>query len=483
MARYEAIRLPGSRLLVARALWVALVALALGLWAFTSVQFLRQPAPPAAEVTDPGVFTLEDVEILRQLGLPEALATSSVVFFLLLGAVNFVLGGWIFLRRSGEPVALLVSLALVLVGAMLFSYVYQVVNQSYPQLLLLTNTLTFLGVLAVVLLVYLFPDARFVPRWTRFLPIVVGLVLLLYFLPLPPAVKLGSWTFAMMGTLVTGAYARAQRHRSFSTPVQRQQTKWVGFGLLGLVAVLSVYAVWGAALPPERPSLTRVYAMLVLLPMAGALSTLLPITVAIAILRHRLWDVDIWVNRTVIYGPLTGILMGLYVGSSRLIQTLFVRFTGEQSDFTILLSTLVLAAVFWPLRVRLQALADRYFKEMPNPAQGLSNFGEQMRSLAQLADVGYTTRRLLDETVAAFHAESGAVFLQQGDSLNLVQTAGAWDGAPAVSVPLIHAATRLGELSLGPRHKGQGYSLQDRETLEATAAAAAQALALATRLR
>ncbi|MBI4236413.1 MAG: hypothetical protein HY688_03540, partial [Chloroflexi bacterium] len=82
--RQVAIRLLGSPLWAVRVAWLALGAVAVGLWAVTSVRILREPFLPAAEVSDPSTFTLEDVEVLRSLGLPEALAMAPIVFFLLL---------------------------------------------------------------------------------------------------------------------------------------------------------------------------------------------------------------------------------------------------------------------------------------------------------------------------------------------------------------------------------------------------------------
>ena len=105
-----------------------------------------------------------------------------------------------------------------------------------------------------------------------------------------------------------------------------------------------------------------------------------------------------------------------------------------------------------------------------------------MRAVAQLADVGQITRRLLEETVAAFHAESAAVFLQQGEELRLVQTAGAWSGEATISVPLEYGGkARIGQPSLGPRHQRQAYAPQDQQTLQEIAKSAAQALALSIR--
>ncbi|MBI4298147.1 MAG: hypothetical protein HY666_00085 [Chloroflexi bacterium] len=473
----------GPRLWAARALWIGVAALAIWLWGLSSIRFLGEPFHPAAEVSDPTVFTLEDLDILRGLGLPEALATLPALFFTAFGAVYFVLGGWIFWRRSGEWMAMLVSFVLVFLGSIVLGYTWETLHRAYPGWLPAFSALLFLGVMSLALLLYLFPDGQFVPRWTRLLPVPLGALLLLFVLPTPKEVGQTGIILAFLGISVTGIYARVYRYRRFSTSVQRQQDKWVGLGLATMVAGMTLWSISFFLFPPDEPGEGRIYFLMTLLPVAAIMTVLLPVCIAIAILRHRLWEIDTLINRTVVYGPLSGILMGVYVGFLRLFQALFVRFTGEQSDFSILFSTMVLAAVFWPMRLRLQALADRYFKDVPDPVRGLTAFENQLRSMTQLIDTGYISRRLLDEAVAAFHAESGAVFLRQGDDLRLAQSAGAWGGNAKISIPLEHGGIQLGQLSLGPRPKGREYGAQDIETLRRMTESAAPAFDLSLRAR
>ncbi|MBI4201264.1 MAG: hypothetical protein HY531_03115 [Chloroflexi bacterium] len=379
--------------------------------------------------------------------------------------------------------ALLLSFMLVGSGAVVFSYAFEVFNRGNSPWLIPSNLLTFLVIAAMTLLLYLFPDGKFVPSWTRFMAPVFAALMVAFLLPLPEALGQVAGLVAALAMITVGIYGRVHRYRHYSSPLERQQTKWVGLGLLALAITISFWFPSLMFFPPNQPSTARVYYLLTFLPVGAVVGLLLPVFVAISVLRDRLWDIDIYINRTAVYGPLSGVLMGLYAGSMRIFQGLFVRFTGEQSDLSILFSTVVLAGAFWPLRQRIQAVADRHFKESPDPSRGLKNFETQMRSVAELADVGHVTRRLLDETVAAFHAESGAVFLQQEAELRLTQTAGAWNGTATITVPLEHAEARFGDLALGPRHKGQGYTPQDYESLAGIARAAGQALSVSMRVR
>jgi hypothetical protein len=193
----------------------------------------------------------------------------------------------------------------------------------------------------------------------------------------------------------------------------------------------------------------------------------IPIAVGIAILRYRLYDIDLIINRTLVYVPLTGIVTGLYSASVALFQKLFQALTGENSDAAIVISTLILASLFTPMKNGLQSLVDRRFKEESDSTRKLKALGEQARSVLEVVDAEQATRRLLDEATPAFGATGGAISLWQGGKLKLVHTSGQWnDGDPKISVPLEHDGKQLGLLQLGPRRSGSEYTEQDRETLQ-----------------
>jgi hypothetical protein len=99
-----------------------------------------------------------------------------------------------------------------------------------------------------------------------------------------------------------------------------------------------------------------------LLQVAVGAGCFLPIAAAVAVLRHRLYDIDLIINRALVYIPLTGILGGLYTAGVALFQRLFVALTGDRSDAAIIVTTLVLASMFTPIRNWLQAMVDRRFK-------------------------------------------------------------------------------------------------------------------------
>jgi two-component system NarL family sensor kinase len=204
-------------------------------------------------------------------------------------------------------------------------------------------------------------------------------------------ITLAYFPLVLLGALTT--YRRAK------TQTERRQLRWVVWGLYVAIApwvALNVIpAMFGlpALLPPI---------------VSGMLWCAVPVAIAIAILRERLFDIDVIIRRTLIYSLLSVALALVYFASVVLLQNLFEALTGERrSALVTVLSTLAIAALFGPLRQRVQAVIDRqFYRRKYDSARLLSAFGAKLREDAS-ADLRHLTDQLLaavDESMQPEHA-------------------------------------------------------------------------------
>jgi hypothetical protein len=253
---------------------------------------------------------------------------------------------------------------------------------------------------------------------------------------------------------------------SGQSPLVRRQSRLMLLG--GLLAFLPI-AIW-FMLPVIGLSIP--FSAGLLLP--GLL--FFPAAVAAAIFRYRLFEVDTLVNRAVVYAFLTAILAGVFTAAIGLSQRLFVEFTGERSDAAVVITTLIVAAAFTPLKGWLQGLVDRRLNDAPGRTKDLRVLGDRARDFADMADAEQLSRRLLERAVHDLDAQGGAVRLAGDGGLRSVHTVGTWRGAAQVSVPLIARGERIGLLQLGPRRNGEAYEAMDFEALVEVSGEVARAL-------
>lgn len=247
---------------------------------------------------------------------------------------------------------------------------------------------------------------------------------------------------------------------------ERQQLKWFTYAatpaVLFTILTVLIESAW-------------------LLVMQDIAVLMVPLAIGVAIFKYRLYDIDILINRTLVYVPLTAILAGIFSASITLSQRLFSAITGTASDAATVLTTLIVVAAFDPLKLSLQNLVDRRFKEAPGPAKQLKAYNDQVGSFVQMMDAEENIRWFLYETACAFDATGGAVYWQRNGQLQLAHTVGQWQDDAKISVPLESNGARLGLLALAGRRNGAEYKAQDRALLQSSSELAARALVLAER--
>ncbi len=312
----------------------------------------------------------------------------------LFALVYFAVAALIFWRKSDDGMALLACLALVTFGASFPSIPTSLaaVHPAWWVPVTLVGNEDVLGFPSLFLFFFLFPSGRFVPRWTGFAALVsVALFELINFFPRAHP-NFSGWTgrfLFLVPLLVIGSlvYAQVYRYRHVSTLAERQQTKWIvlgvtvallGFLLLGylLPAVLTAFMPFESiGLIPYVLVLTAI--MLVLL--------LIPLSLAFAILRYRLWDVDVLINKTLVYSMLTGTLVAIYAGCILGLQALLRGIINQNSDVAIVVSTLLIWVLFQPLRSRIQQLIDRrFYRSKYDAAKTVAAFSSTLRNEVDL---------------------------------------------------------------------------------------------------
>lgn len=200
---------------------------------------------------------------------------------------------------------------------------------------------------------------------------------------------------------LVGVLSQIYRYRYVSSPLERQQSKYVFFGativFIGYVFYVPLReAMVSQPNPQLAQTLFQMIGPYVFLAMVGSI----PITITFSILRYRLFDIDIIIRRTLLYGALTGLLAITYFSSVVLLQTIFALMGGEQSRTAVVLSTLGIAALFTPLRRRLQRGIDRrFFRNRYDSEKALLQFGERVRNEVNLDRLCAHLTATVDETV------------------------------------------------------------------------------------
>ena len=392
--------------------WVVVVAAALLMYVAGSAVYygqLRQVCAAAAEqcaefdyATPTGAAQLA----ARGLSL-DAYALLRAGFRVILGLVPITLGLLIFARKRSEPIALLVSLFLVTFG--MVGEAVSALAAAYPVFHIPAVMLEFISAGVMLPLFFgLFPNGRMVPRlyWVvvayfgigYFVQVTLGLV--------DSASPLGafwSWT-GWLSVLLGGVAAQIYRFLRVSTPVERQQTRWVLFGL-GVIAVsmLSILAYTCITGDPTigttaDPDLPRRFIFLVML---NLIFEVIFLSIGLAILRSNLFDIDVIIRKTLIYTAVTALLALVYFGGVVLLQRLFSALTGvAQSPLAVVVSTLAIAALFTPLRRRIQDGIDRrFFRKKYDAQQVLAQFAQTARDETDLDTLTTELARVVQETL------------------------------------------------------------------------------------
>jgi hypothetical protein len=386
-----------------RIVWLVLVALSLAGFVAGVVVRARELQvvclePGATCQAAPPRPTPADVAVLAANGLTlrayAALEVGKLAFFF---SFWFVVGGLVFLRRGNDPMGLLTSYFL-----MTFTYgvdgIQDALVRAYPGLMAPRLVLGTLVNASYPLFMALFPNGKWVPRWTRWVVLAaIGVGVATKFTNQDNVLINVLATANSFGTIVLLLVGQFIRYRRFSTATERLQTRWVVAGLAAGLALLTGLIVTVLALNIPRLSLAYFVGELVY----QTAIVLIPLSIGFSILRYRLWDIDVIIRRTLIYSALSAVLAFTYLGSVLVLESLFRFFTGQgQNALVVVLSTLAIAALFGPVRTRVQRAIDRrFYRQKYDAARTLVGFAAAVRDEVDLDRLRTQLVEVVEETL------------------------------------------------------------------------------------
>jgi signal transduction histidine kinase len=385
-------------------------------------------------------------------GYYTALYSIFTMFFL--GAAFILL-----LKKPNDPMSLFSILALCTFGVS-FTDITSVLAEKHWMLEIMNNILYLIGSSTIVLFFFLFPNGRFVPKWTIW--IAGGLIFTRSFHVLFPFLNwslnesiwtIGAWLIVW---LVSQLYSQIYRYKRVSTPVEKKQTKWVVYGFAVVVVgflsigVLPVFLVDGYI--TEGGPLKY---LLMNFGIYGAFA-IIPITITIAILRRRLWDIDMVLRRTFVYGTLSLFIVSVYI-----VVVWYLGYVFQKQGHLLfsLIATTIVAVLFGPIKEKTQKAANRfYFGERENPSRAIESLSEKLEhawnpneTIAIVAKSIKEAMRIPYVSVQVNGMFTETVGYEQDDCY-----------AYAIS----HKGSEVGQLMIAPRYSGEIFSEGDHKLLE-----------------
>lgn len=463
--------LRGARLWLARATWVIVCVASLGMIGVLLPMILRQ--------SDYGDWMIERTALLFDIRYFSDAFETYALFLLglkyLAAAVFIGVACYMFWRKSDDWMAILVSMMLLTLPHTFNLVGYSEDWKLYPYpgdefLYALETFFNSVGFGILFLVFFLFPDGRFVPRWTRWcarLSLVLVLVIWLNTVFRPQSVwdENYTWTavlitFLVMLLLVTGS--QIYRYRKISTSAQRAQTRLV---VLSLVTIVGMFMLFLAPALGLTNFMDTPLGALVSLVTGNFALTLLPLAFGVAMLRDQLWQSERVLNRAFVYFALTAILVIVYIF---IIGALSEIFRATNNFLVAAIATGVIALLFQPLRARLQRGINRFlYGQRDEPFTVLNQLGAQLEN----SITPETALPLIVETIArTMRVPYAAIELTTDDGRQTTFThypLSAVSGPPSLlSLPLRYQNETVGELKIARRAPHENFSPADLQLLE-----------------
>jgi hypothetical protein len=391
-----------GRLMAARAAWILFAVLLTGLRIAGQVAALNEVRTIA--------LAPEQLQSLQAIGWSAEFYAWTLFLWQLPQPIAWGgLGLLIFLRRPNERGAMAISAMMIGVGMAISIPVWKAFVSAYPELTWVGVAGAFVGNVCLNSFFFAFPNGRYVPRWTLALAVILSAsnILLSSDFALPASIVsiVNRWewlsplhTIVSFGSIVL---LPLYRYRKVSTPIERLQTKWVVSSIVGGFAIFALAASTIFLVPGSYPGkdISLVTAVVQPLGWVGGFQ-LIAVAVAISILRYRLFDIDIILRRTVTYAIVSGALAIIYFGANIIAQGVIGALGGQRNEVAIVASTLAVAALFSPVRRRVQDAIDRRFNRQRYDADKVvADFAEYAAHETDLATLQARIVGVVSETI------------------------------------------------------------------------------------
>jgi hypothetical protein len=410
----------------------------------------------------------------------------NVLFNCLLALGAILSSPLVFFRRSKDWLVILVAFSMIAFVSILLTPVAYGAQKLH--VFFMKDLIYMIGMVSMFIVFFVFPTGHFEPRWTRWASILLVVPAVLDFWNLQ-TVHNSFWDFCLwIGFFGLGAFAQVYRYLRVSTPVERQQTKRVVFGVVGCFSIIAILDLASFLLPPYLTYAQ--YILFSLFPQPGSILAvlILDLSFVFAIYRYRLWDTDLYINRTLVYSLVTLSLIFVWVVTTQVLNYASQQFLGKQAGWLgAVLSSLQIAVIYKPVRNWVEKWVNsRFYKDRIDYDKALVELQPGMWTYLTPIDLGHT---LVTKVPALLQSTSAALFIQDRKSLTLAEVhdlhpseankfqfsgeilkkleegkaLNTPEGGPftllvPLTVPRLEVYDLVGILAIGPRTKGRGYS-------------------------
>jgi signal transduction histidine kinase len=452
-------------LTLARILQILIICVTVGLFIINiPLNYEQRSTICETDPCPPNQLSVRSAQVLEDIGMSvRDFVIMTIALDTLIAVIFTACAIVVFVRKPNDPFTIFVTIMLVTFGTATFTGGMQGIAFAYPQLKWLTQTIALIGSVSILGFFFLFPNGRFTPRWTN--AIFMGWILfqfLRYYFPDSSAFLHGDsviYNLLFIGFFLSGVAAQIYRYIRVSNTVERQQTKWVMYGLTLSLGGYLVLRVLGLLISDPRGN--DLLPSLILNISAVCLILIIPFSITVAVIRFRLWDINPIINRTLVYGALSFLTIAFYVLT---VGGFALYFRNNETNIVIsFIATGIVAILFEPLRQRLQRAVNRFmYGERDDPATALLRLSQRLDSALAPDSVLQTIVETLAQTLRLPYA---AISLLDDAQAPRFESARSLPPSELIHLPLTYQTERVGELSLAPRALGESFSTEDMKLI------------------